>query len=123
MVLVEHATNRTNVDSGEPGSSIGDMLIWGPNALFDEANTTDTGATVRGVCTWFNPDGDCLLYETIIFPDGSTLETQGVQPGASVSSERTIVGGSGQYLGATGTIRIDPTDDFRIWTRTFTIWQ
>jgi hypothetical protein len=123
MVLVERVSMRTTVDSSEPGSSIGDMLIWGPNSLYDEANKVDTGAMTHGVCVWFNTDGDCLLYETITFPDGSTMETQGIQPGAAVPSERTIVGGSGEYLGVTGTIHIEPSDDFQVWTRIFEIWR
>lgn len=123
MVLVERATDRTYVDSGEPESSIGDMLIWGPNALYDEANEVDTGAVVHGVCVWFNVEGDCLLNETITFEDGSTLVNQGIQPAAAVQSVRTIVGGSGRYLGATGTIDTTPSDDFKLWTRFFEIWQ
>lgn len=59
FVLMDRATHRTSVDRGEPGSSIGDMLIWGPNALYDEANEVDTGATVQGVCVWFTIEGDC----------------------------------------------------------------
>jgi hypothetical protein len=62
-----------------------------------------------------------VLAETIVFPDGSTLEIQGVQPGKPVPSMRTIVGGSGQYLGATGTIAVSPTEDLTVWTKKITI--
>jgi hypothetical protein len=36
--LVEHADLVTEIDLGEPGPSIGDMLVWGPNAFYDEAD-------------------------------------------------------------------------------------
>jgi hypothetical protein len=37
LILVEHAALVTEIDLGEPGPSIGDMLVWGPYALYDEA--------------------------------------------------------------------------------------
>jgi hypothetical protein len=37
LILVEHADLVTGIDLGKPGPSIGDMLVWGPNALYDEA--------------------------------------------------------------------------------------
>jgi hypothetical protein len=121
MVLVEHADEVTNIDQGDEGSSAGDQIIWGPNALYDEANATDTGATTQGICTAIS-SGDCVLIETIVFPDGSTLELQGVQPGEPTASTRTIVGGSGQYLGAHGTVTVEPTDDLQYWSKTIEIW-
>lgn len=122
FVLNDHATADTDVDLGEPGPSIGDMRIWGPSPLFDEANETDTGATSRGFCVWFTATGDCLLNETIVFPDGSTLEIQGIQPATPMTSIRTIVGGSGQYLGASGVVTVEPAEDLSNWKKTFEIW-
>lgn len=122
LILVEHAVHITNVDQGETGPSIGDLIAWGPNPMFDHTNTNDTGATTQGVCTVFEPGGDCLLLETIVFTDGSTLQLQGIQPGQPQRSTRTIVGGSGQYLGAMGTVQVEPTDDLAVWTKTFDIW-
>ena len=37
LILIEHADSVTEIDLGEPGPSVGDMLVWGPNALYDEA--------------------------------------------------------------------------------------
>lgn len=120
LILVESA--GTIVDRfGDDGPSAGDIRIWGPNPLFDESNTTDTGATTQGSCIGINTDFDCLLNETIIFPGGSTLEIQGLQPGQPVPSVRTIVGGSGQYLGATGTVTVTPSEDLALWTKTIEI--
>ena len=120
LILVESA--GTIVDRfGDDGPSAGDIRVWGPNPLFDASNTTDTGAVTMGSCIGINTKFDCLANETIIFPDGSRLEIQGVQPGDPVPSVRTIVGGSGQYLGATGTVTVTPSEDLAVWTKTFEI--
>jgi hypothetical protein len=120
LVLVESA--GTIVDRfGDDGPSAGDIRVWGPNPLYDETNTTDTGAVTQGSCIGINTDFDCLVNETIIVPDGSTLEIQGLQPGKPVASMRTIVGGSGQYLGATGTVSVSPSADLALWTKTIEI--
>jgi hypothetical protein len=123
FIMIEHADNVTNHDLGETGPTPGDMIVWGPDPLYDEFDISDTGATTQGACTAVNSAGDCLLVETIVFPDGSTLEIQGVQPGVVETSTRTIVGGSGQYLGATGTVTVEPSADRLLWTKTFEIWM
>lgn len=122
MVLVEHAIHITNLDNGDAGPSIGDVILWGPDPMYDETNTSDTGATTQGVCTAFEPGGDCILLETIVFSNGSTLHLQGIQPGQPETSTRMIVGGSGDYLGAIGMVTVEPTDDLTVWTKTFEIW-
>ncbi len=121
LVLNEHNLNMTDVDLGNAGPSAGDLRVWGPNPLFDEADATDTGATSQGSCVSMDAEFTCVLAETIVFPDGSTLEIQGVQPGQPGPSIRTIVGGSGEYLGATGTIAVSPTEDLTVWTKTITV--
>jgi hypothetical protein len=121
LVVNEHNLNMTDVDLGDSGPSAGDLRVWGPNPLFDEADATETGATSQGSCVSMDAEFTCVLAETIVFPDGSTLEMQGVQPGKPGPSMRTIVGGSGEYLGATGTIAVSPTEDLTVWTKTITI--
>jgi hypothetical protein len=121
MVLVERSEHSTTFDLGEPGTSVGDMLVWGPNPLYDETNTTDTGAVTAGTCVAFSADFDCVLTETITFPDGSTLQFQGGQPSAVSPYLRVIVGGSGAYLGAIGTASAVPSEDGRLWTRTIEV--
>ena len=121
LILVEHADLVTEIDLGEPGSSVGDMLVWGPNALYEETNATDTGATTQGTCIAFNANSDCLAAETIIFLDGSTLEFQGIERDGGEPSTRTIVGGSGRYLGAAGTMTAVPSVDLTLWTKTIEI--
>ncbi|MGE3798740.1 MAG: hypothetical protein AB7G88_12980 [Thermomicrobiales bacterium] len=123
LILVEHATSVTTIDGGEPGPSAGDMIVWGPNALFDAADETDTGATTQGACITLDGSGQCILIETIHFPDGSTIELQGIQAAGSDDSTRTIVGGSGIYRGATGNVTVEPTDTLTVWVKTFEIWM
>jgi hypothetical protein len=118
--LVEHAVHLTTVDHGDPGPSVGDVQVWGPNPLFDERDSADTGATTQGICTALNAAFDCVVTETIVFADGSTLQIQGVEF-ASAPSQRTIVGGSGAYLGATGTVTVEPTEDQSKWAKTIEI--
>jgi hypothetical protein len=117
LILVEHADLVTEIDLGEPGPSVGDMLVWGPNALYDADDVTDTGATTQGTCIAFNARSDCLAAETILFPDGSTLEFQGIERGEGSHSARTIVGGSGRYLGTIGTMTAVPSADLMLWTK------
>jgi hypothetical protein len=117
VILIEHADLVTEIDLGEPGASVGDMLVWGPKALYDEADVNDTGATTQGTCIAFNANSDCLAAETIVFPDGSTLEFQGIERGGAPAA-RTIVGGSGRYLGAIGTMTASPSADLKLWTKT-----
>jgi hypothetical protein len=120
LLLIEHADLVTEIDLGEPGPSVGDMLVWGPNALYDEADAIDTGATTQGTCIAFDANADCLAVETILFPDGSTLDFQGIERGGAPST-RTIVGGSGRYLGAAGTMTAVPSADLMLWTKTIEI--
>lgn len=121
FVLVEHAENVSIIDVGDPGPSAGDLTVWGPDPLFDEANEIDTGALTHGSCQALNANGDNHCIETIVFPNGSTLAIQGIQKGGGAPSLTTIVGGSGDYLGAMGTVLVDASDDFTLWTKTFTI--
>jgi hypothetical protein len=121
LVLIEHSDHATDVDLGADGPSAGDIRVWGPNPLYDADNVTDTGAKTQGTCIALNADWDCVVAETIVFADGSTLEFQGVERGDDAVSLRTIVGGSGRYLGATGTAVVEPTQDQTIWKRTISV--
>jgi hypothetical protein len=121
MILVEHSSGATNIIRDEAGPAAGDMRVWGPHPLFDETNQSDTGATTQGTCIALNADFACLVNETIAFPDGSTLEIQGIQEPGAEQSRRTIVGGSGIYLGTAGTITVEPTGDLTRWKKTLEI--
>ena len=121
MELVEENEYVVDIDQGESGPSAGDLRVWGPNPLADGKSDDETGATTAGTCVSLNAEFECLVNETITFADGSTLIIQGVQLPAPQPSIRTIVGGSGEYLGATGTMRVAPTEDEAKWTKTLEI--
>ena len=121
FTLVERAEHVTTIDVGDSGPSPGDILVWGPDPLFDATNTTDTGATTQGTCLALHGAGGAHCTETLLFPDGATLEIQGVQPPGNGPSSRTVVGGSGRYLDAAGTAAIVPSDDLTTWTKTFSL--
>jgi hypothetical protein len=122
VTFVEHAVNVTITDLGEAGPSAGDLTVWGPDALFDEENAVDTGAVTQGSCQMLNTAGDNHCVETIVFPDGSTIAVQGVQAGDGSLSTTTIVGGSGRYLHASGTLVVEASADRTLWTKTLEIW-
>jgi hypothetical protein len=86
-----------------------------------KSDVKDAGATTQGTCIAFNASSDCLAAETILFSDGSTLEFQGIERGAGAPSARTIVGGSGRYLGAAGIMTAVPSADLTLWTKTIEI--
>jgi hypothetical protein len=121
FTLVERPEQVTILDLGAPGKSAGDVTVWGPNPLYDEANAVDTGALTHGSCISLNTAGDNHCMETVLFADGSTLDIQGIQHGSGEPSLTTIVGGSGTYRGATGTVVVDPSADYRTWTKTFEV--
>jgi hypothetical protein len=121
FILVERPEQVTILDLGESGTSPGDLTVWGPNPLYDEANEMDTGALTHGSCMSLNTAGDNHCKETVLFADGSTLEIQGIQRGSGEPSLTTIIGGSGMYRGATGTVLVDPSADYQTWTKTFEV--
>jgi hypothetical protein len=121
FTLVERALNVSIIDVGESGPSAGDLTVWGPDPLYDAANEVDTGALTQGSCLALNAEGDNHCTETIVFADSSTLAIQGVQLGGGGPSLTTIVGGSGIYLEAHGTLTVTASDDFLLWTKTFEI--
>jgi hypothetical protein len=123
LILVEHNEHHSILDLGETGAGPGDLRVWGPNPLYDETNTTDTGAVTAGSCAALDAIFNCVVVETITFPDGSTLQFQGgaESSGPPAPFHRTIVGGSGQYLGTVGTAVVVPNDDETLFTRTFEV--
>ena len=119
--LIEQNEYVVDIDQGAAGPSAGDLRVWGPNPLLDAVTGEESGAATSGTCVSLDAEFTCLANETIVFADGSTLEIQGLQLPAPRPSTRTIVGGSGLYFGATGTVRVAPTDDEAKWTKTLEI--
>jgi hypothetical protein len=82
-----------------------------------KSDANDTGANTQGTCIAFKAPSDFLAAETVLFPDGSTLDFQGIERGNALAV-RTIVGGSGRYLGAIGTMTAAPSADLSRRTKT-----
>lgn len=122
LELVDQSRNVNNVDFGNDGLTPGDLIVWGPDPLYNADDLQDTGSLTYGSCVMVNTDGDCMAQETFIFADGSTLEVQGLEFGATKPSVKTIVGGSGIFLGATGTLTDIPDADRTTWTKHIEYW-
>ncbi len=117
LVFVEHNDLVQTIDLGDPGDSVGDILVWGPNPLYHASNETDTGAIMAGECITLPGDGYQHCAMTFVLPDGSQLTAQGLQRGHETSVS-VITGGTGNYLGATGRLTSEPSFDLSLYTHT-----
>jgi len=107
ITVVERAISDTEVDLGDPGDSIGDLIAFG-NPVYDAANQQEIGRS----------QGSCVravvgqVYEcafTVVLPDGQ-LSVQG--PFAdSGDTVLAITGGTGDYAGARGEMGLSARDD------------
>ena len=122
LELVDRSRNVNTVDFGNDGLTPGDLIVWGPDPLYDADNQEDTGAVTYGSCVMVNTKGDCMAQETFIFEDGSTIEVQGLEFGATVVSVKTITGGSGDFVGITGTLTDIPDASRTTWTKHIEYW-
>ncbi|HET9661144.1 MAG TPA: hypothetical protein VFP05_12490 [Thermomicrobiales bacterium] len=122
LELVDQSRNVNTVDFGNDGLTPGDLIVWGPDPLYSADDLQDTGSVTYGSCVMVNTDGDCMAQETFIFADGSTLEVQGLEFGATKPSVKTITGGSGIFLGATGTLTDIPDANRTTWTKHIEYW-
>ncbi|MBU6317501.1 MAG: hypothetical protein KGR47_13390 [Acidobacteria bacterium] len=130
-VVVSHGPvpKPTYVDNGDEGPSPGDERIWnfsgssdGKDVVLDFIMTTtaidtpEKGVETRVTLGVFSFGGsDTLLLEGVgLYPgEGATLKP-------SATLERAIVGGTGKYAGATGSVVSEHLPD-DTWTHTFRI--
>jgi hypothetical protein len=119
---VERLVHSGYVDRGSPGLSPGDLYTWGPNPLFDAENIVDTGASVRGACVVLDASGLCLANEVSSFVLGGQLHAQGLISGGDSVSTLTIIGGTRNFLNATGTIEMQQLPDGAAWIRVYEVW-
>ncbi len=107
IVVVERATTDTVVDLTANGDSTGDLLTF-HNELFDASNTEVVGTN----------QGDCIRIEVgvswecrwVNFLEGGSITVEGPFFDAS-SSAFAITGGTGEFRGARGSMRLVARND------------
>lgn len=130
-VVVSHGPvpAPTYLDLGDEGASPGDQRIWhfsgtsdGGDVVLDFVMTTtaidapETAVETRSTLGVFSfGNGDSLLLQGVgVYPgEGATLKP-------SATLERAIIGGTGKYAGATGSVVSEHLPD-DTWTHTFRI--
>ena len=124
--------NPTYIDLGDPGQSVGDQRIWHYDGQDDKdgkvtmdwvmtttatANKTETleSRITLGVFSLSSETKDRILIEGIgLYPaSGSTLK-------ADATLERAIIGGTGRFSGASGSVVSTHLDD-GTWKHVFHI--
>jgi allene oxide cyclase len=104
--VVERPVGETSVDLGTKGDTVGDMLVFA-NGVFDPANKTQIG-TDQGYCvrTIVGKTWECIW--TLTLKAGQiTVEGPFFDEGDSLLA---VTGGTGQYVGAKGSMKLHPRD-------------
>lgn len=117
LVVIEHATTDTPVDLTTNGDSTGDLLTF-HNDLYDESNTDVVGSD----------QGDCVRIEVgvswecrwVNILEGGSITVEGPFYDAGPSA-LAITGGTGDYRGARGSMRLVSNEDGTEFTFVFRI--
>jgi hypothetical protein len=115
LTFLEHDTQQTMVDLGDPGPGPGDQFLFAGD-LFDHAGGTNIGHAA-GHCTTLSGDatnGDVVCQGTFVLAGGQ-IAIQGLADTAALFGTGTpgdvaIVGGTGIYANARGdgTVQVPP---------------
>jgi hypothetical protein len=104
--LVERPVGETTVDLGKKGDSKGDLLVFS-NEVFDAANKVKVGSD-QGYCVRIIPGKSWECIWTLILKAGLiTVEGPFMDEGDSLF---VVTGGTGEYLGAKGSMTLHPRD-------------
>jgi hypothetical protein len=107
MTLYNVATGDHFVELGQEGGA-GDMILWNSDMEDEAGNKLGTGA---GTCIRLDAAGNHMCNLTIQHDGHGTINVSGVQVVEPETSTLTIVGGTGDYEGITGTVRSTPVED------------
>jgi hypothetical protein len=123
--LIEHPTNVSSVEVGsltgctDATSCRGDYLL-GDNPVFDAVTGAEVG-TITFECFFFDPGSlklHCPGITITLTNRGQIVFNESVDLGGEVRpANGTIIGGSGEFLGAIGTVtskKLASTSDFVI---------
>jgi allene oxide cyclase len=104
--VVERPVGETSVDLGTKGDTVGDMLVFA-NGIFDAANKTQLGSD-QGYCVRTIAGKSWECNWTLLLKDGQiTVEGPFSDVGDSLLA---IIGGTGKYAGAKGSMKLHPRD-------------
>jgi len=104
--VVERPVNETTVDIGAKGDSVGDLLTFA-NPVFDADNKVQIGSD-QGYCVRVVVGKSWECFWTILLKKGQiTVEGPFADEGDSTFA---ITGGTGQYVGAKGSLKLHPRD-------------
>jgi allene oxide cyclase len=108
IAVIEHPTDEKTIDIGAKGDSMGDLLVFA-NPLFDAANKTKVG-TDQGSCVRTIPgkSWECLWTNTL--KDGNIM-VEGPFSDAATDDVFAVIGGTGKYAGARGTLKLHIRDE------------
>jgi hypothetical protein len=104
--FVERASGEQVVHRGPAADALGDLIVFS-NPLFDAADRAPAGAS-RGYCVRVELGRFWDCHFTLEVPAG-TLLAAGPYPDEG-DAEFGIVGGTGRYAGARGTLRAHARD-------------
>jgi hypothetical protein len=104
--LVERPVGETTVDLGKKGDSRGDLLVFA-NEVFDAANQVRVGSD-QGYCVRITAGKSWECFWTLILKTGLiTVEGPFMDEGDSLF---VVTGGTGEYVGAKGSMTLHPRD-------------
>ena len=107
MTLYNVATDDRFVELGKEGGA-GDMILWHSEVQDEAGNRLGTGA---GTCIRLDAAGNHFCNLTIHHDGRGAINASGMQAEEPAPSALTIVGGTGDYQGITGTLRSTPVED------------
>ena len=100
-----HISSENTIDTGAPGSSIGDIVVI-HDTLTNTTNQTPEG-TASGTCIVTVKDAEFLCNANFLLPDGE-IAAQGTLTASDKTDNMVITGGTLAYDGIRGVIAMTP---------------